>query len=52
MGHTLAEAMKAMYRHWHDLYRVSMENHHKGVPFMTFREGLKMYRKFRATVAA
>lgn len=51
-GHTLAEAMKAMYRHWHDLYRVSMENHHKGVPFMTFREGLKMYRKFRATVAA
>lgn len=51
-GHTLAEAMKAMYRHWNDLYRVSIENHRRGVPFMSFREGLRMYRKFRATVAA
>lgn len=51
-GHTLLEAMKAMYRHWKDLYRISIENHRRGVAFMSFRDGLRMYRKFRATVTA
>jgi len=51
-ANTLAGAMMAMYRHWRDLYRISMENHRRGVPFMSFKEGLRMYRKFRATVAA
>jgi hypothetical protein len=51
-GHTLAEAMKAMYNHWNDLYRVSIENYRRGVPFMSFREGLRMYRRFRAIVTA
>ena len=45
---SLFEAMKVMYRHWKDLYRISMENHRRGVPFMSFREGLRTYNKFRA----
>lgn len=47
-GFSLVDAMKVMYRHWKDLYRISMENHRRGVPFMSFREGLRAYKKFRA----
>lgn len=45
---SLYEAMKVMHRHWNDLYRISIENHRRGVPFMSFREGLRTYRKFMA----
>lgn len=49
-GYSLLNAMKVMYNHWKDMYRISMENHRRGVPFMSFRDGLRTYRNFRAIV--
>jgi len=47
-GYPLWKAMKVMTRHWRELYRVSMENHRRGVHFMTLKEGLAIYKKVRA----
>ena len=47
-GYSLWQALKAMARHWRELYRVSIENHRRGVPFMTIREGWSIYKKVRA----
>ena len=46
-GFPLLEAVKVMHLHWKDLYRISIENHRRGVPFMSFREGLRAFRNFR-----
>jgi len=48
--HSLLRAMNVMRHHWGDMYRISIENHLRGIPFMTFREGIRTYRNFRATI--
>lgn len=35
-------------RHWKMLYRVSKANHKKGIPYMSFKEGRKMFRDHAA----
>src|SRR6185295_3698276 len=37
-GFSLVEAMKVLFRHWHDIYRISIENHKLGVPYISFKE--------------
>jgi hypothetical protein len=49
-GYSLRDAIRVLYQHWENIYRISMENRKKGVNFTTFREGMKMYRKFKAAV--
>lgn len=51
-GFSLFSALRVMYRHWNDLYRISMENHRRGVAFMSLRDGVRMYKRFRATINA
>ncbi len=34
--------------HWQNLYLVSKENHQRGVAYISFQEGLSIYKKFRA----
>lgn len=47
---SLSRALKVMHRHWKDLYRISMENHSRGVPFMSFQEGIRAYKRFRTII--
>lgn len=47
---SLSRALQVMRRHWKDLYRISMENHSRGVPFMSFREALRTYKRFRTII--
>ncbi|ULQ57861.1 hypothetical protein KJS94_06575 [Flavihumibacter rivuli] len=42
--HSLFFAWKEIIRHWFILFRVSRLNHKKGVPYLTFMEGRKMFR--------
>jgi hypothetical protein len=49
-GFSIWEAMEVMHRHWTDLYRISIENHRSGIPFVPFKEGLSIYRKFKKSV--
>lgn len=47
-GASLREAVRVMFRHWRDLYHVSFQNHLRGVPYISFREGLGVYKRFKA----
>lgn len=43
--HSIFFAWKEIVRHWIILWRVSMKNHRLGVPFMSTKEGLQMFRE-------
>jgi hypothetical protein len=45
---SLREAMKILVRHWTYIYQISAENHAQGVPYISFREGKAIYKKFKS----
>jgi hypothetical protein len=49
-GFPLRGAFKVLFQHWNDIYRISLENHKLGVPFISFREGWDIYKKFRSQI--
>ena len=42
--HNLFHAWGEIIRHWRILHRISRINHRKGVKYMTFKEGVQMFR--------
>jgi hypothetical protein len=50
-GTSLWKGISELVNHWKNLYRVSKENHLRGVPYLSFREGRMIYRKFKALKA-
>jgi hypothetical protein len=42
-GFSLFKAIRVLITHWRNLYRVSRENHKRGVPYLTFAEGKAIY---------
>jgi D-alanine-D-alanine ligase-like ATP-grasp enzyme len=46
-GHSLFNAWGFIIRHWIILWRISRRNHAQGVPYMSTREGVKMFRETR-----
>lgn len=46
-GYSLWKAMSELIVHWKNLYRVSAENHARGVPYLSFAEGKRIYRHFK-----
>jgi hypothetical protein len=42
--HSIFFAWKEITRHWKILWRISRINHQNGIPFMTVKEGRKMFR--------
>jgi hypothetical protein len=42
-GFSFWQALGVMYQHWKTLYEISVENHKRGVPYITFAEGRKTY---------
>ena len=51
-GFSLFTAWRVLFRHWHDIYRVSHENHMHGVPYISFREARAIYRNFKTLTSA
>lgn len=43
--HSLFFAWKEIIRHWVILLRISRQNHKKGIPYLTYTEGIKMLRE-------
>ncbi len=50
-GYSLLAALRVLFRHWHDIYRVSSENHARGVPYIPFKEARSIYRRFKSLTA-
>ena len=46
-GASLWKGVRDLIVHWQNLYRISRENHQRGVPYLSFREGRRIYRKFK-----
>jgi hypothetical protein len=47
-GFSFWKALRVLIRHWQQMYRVSVENHQRGVPYLSFAEGKRIYRQFRS----
>jgi hypothetical protein len=49
-GYSLLKALSVFYTHWHNMFTISMQNRKRGATFTSLREGIKHYKKFKATV--
>ena len=50
-GASLWRGIDDLITHWQNLYRVSRENHQRGVAYLSFQEGRSIYKKFKALKA-
>jgi hypothetical protein len=50
-GFSFVKAVAVMFRHWNDIYRISVENHRRGVAYISFREARSIFRKFKSLTA-
>jgi hypothetical protein len=46
-GSSLPTAIKVLITHWKNLYRVSKENHERGIPYLSFQEGKQIYKRVK-----
>lgn len=47
----LLHAIKALLVHWRNIFEVARENRKQGVAFITFKEALQHYKRFKAATA-
>jgi hypothetical protein len=50
-GSSLWKGIGDLIVHWQNLYRISKENHQRGVAYLSFEEGKSIYKKFKALQA-
>jgi hypothetical protein len=51
-GFSIFNAWKVLFKHWHDIYKISKENHKRGVAYISFNDGRKAYKHFKSVTAA
>ncbi len=44
-GSSIWNAYRVIFHHWKVLFKISRANHKLGVPYLSFREGISIYRK-------
>lgn len=47
-GFSLWEGLRVIFQHWSDIYRVSRENHQRGVAYIGLMEARRIYRRFKS----
>ncbi|MBY0432550.1 MAG: hypothetical protein K2U26_00405 [Cyclobacteriaceae bacterium] len=50
-GFSFLKAVGVLFRHWHDIYRISQQNRQRGISFITFSEAMAIYKNFKALTA-
>ncbi|MCK6617356.1 MAG: hypothetical protein L6Q51_06905 [Cyclobacteriaceae bacterium] len=50
-GFSLIEAWRTIFRHWDEMYNISVHHAKHGIKYPSLREGLAVYRKYKAAVA-
>jgi len=50
-GSSLLTAVGVLITHWRNLYRVSKENHDRGVPYLSLQEGRKIYNRVKEVMS-
>ncbi len=51
-GTSIWVGIRVLITHWKNLYRVSRENHERGVTYLSFREGYRIFKHFRKITRA
>ena len=51
-GSSLWDAIRVLIAHWKNMYRISTENHRRGVPYLSLKEGREIYKKLKALKSA
>jgi hypothetical protein len=46
-GFSLWEALGVLCRHWKTMYEISVENHQRGVPYLSFKEAMVNYKRVK-----
>ena len=46
-GFSLWKALGILFTHWKNIFLISVQNHKKGVPFTSYKEGKAIYKKFK-----
>jgi hypothetical protein len=46
-GASLWKGLRDLVSHWRNLYLISKENHQRGVPYLSFREGKAIYNRLK-----
>lgn len=46
-GFSLWKGLCILRTHWANLYTISMQNHKRGVTFLTYAEGVKLFKQYR-----
>lgn len=47
-GFPFFRGVGVLLKHWHILYNISVQNHKKGVPYLSWKQGMVEYAKVRA----
>lgn len=50
-GSSLLQAVRVLITHWRNLHRVSKENHERGVPYLSLKEGRQIYKRVKKYMA-
>jgi hypothetical protein len=50
-GSSIITAIRELILHWQNLYRVSKENHERGVAYLSFQEGRRIYKQVKKYMA-
>lgn len=49
-GFSLWKALRVLSIHWKNMFVISVQNHKRGVPYLSLREGKQIYKKFKVAV--
>ena len=49
-GFSLWKALQILAIHWKNMFTISVQNHKRGVAYLSFREGKRIYKKFKMAV--
>jgi len=49
-GYSLRKAIGVLFTHWRNIFIIARENSRRGVPYTSWKEGVRLYRKFKAAM--
>lgn len=49
-GFSLWKALRILTTHWKNMFTISVQNHKRGVPYISFGDGKFLYKKFKSAV--
>lgn len=50
-GFSLWKALGILTTHWKNMFEISVQNHKRGVPYLSLKEGKRIYKQFKAALA-